>query len=184
MANPANDTLKQPFMAFNFAVEIRVPGLDGAVCSAAFAECDGLEMTLDAKTLRQGGDNARQIRLAGPVSYATLTLKRGMTASFDLWDWFHLTLENARLRADAEVVIMAPDHSAERARFVLTRCLPIKLKAPPLNAREGTVAIEELQIAYESLALKKPAGGGGGVAVGVSISGGLSASGSAGFRIG
>jgi len=183
MANPAHDMIKQPFSAFNFAVEIRVPGLNGAVCNAAFSECDGLEMTLDAKTIRQGGDNARQIRLAGPVGYGTLTLKRGMTASFDLWDWFQSTIENARLRADAEVAIIAADHLSERARFVLTRCLPVKLKAPALNARDGTVAIEELQIAYESLALKQPASGGG-VSVGVSISGGLSASASAGFRIG
>lgn len=179
-----NSPIAHPFMAFNFAVEVRVPGLDGALCSAAFAECDGLEMNLEAKTIRQGGDNARQIRLAGPVGYGTLTLKRGMTASFDLWNWFQSTLENARLRADAEVAILSPDHSGERARFILTRCLPVKLKAPPLNAREGGVAIEELQLAYESLALKQPNSGAGGIAVGVSISGGLSASASAGFRIG
>ena len=36
-------------------------------------------------------------------------------------------------------------------RFFLERCLPLKLKAPPLNAKEGVVAIEELQLAYEWL---------------------------------
>jgi hypothetical protein len=38
-------------------------------------------------------------------------------------------------------------------RFVLTGCLPLKLKAPALNAQDGTVAIEEMQIAYETLSL-------------------------------
>lgn len=159
MANPENDTVMYPFTAFNFAVEIALgEGSDNAarLCNAAFAECDGLEMNMEVKTIREGGNNGAQIRLAGPLAFGTLTLKRGMTASFDLWDWFSDTLLNPRLRADAEVVIFAPDGQTKRASFVLSRCLPLKLKAPPLNAKDGAVAVEELQIAYESLTLKKP----------------------------
>ena len=159
MANPADETVRYPFTAFNFAVEIKVPGVSNKVCEAAFAECDGLEMTMDIKTIREGGNNGRQIRLAGPLNMGMLTLKRGMTRSFDLWDWMSALLTQPGLRADAEVVVFAPDGRTERARFVLTRCLPAKLKAPPLNAREGGVAIEELQLAYEGLSLKRPEGG-------------------------
>ena len=50
------------------------------------------------------------------------------------------------------------DGTTERVRFVLTRCVPIKLKAPALNAKDGVIAIEELQLAYESLTLKQPGG--------------------------
>ena len=46
----------------------RVDGVADALCSAAFAECDGLEMTMDVKTIREGGNNGAQIRLTGPVS--------------------------------------------------------------------------------------------------------------------
>jgi phage tail-like protein len=84
-----------------------------------------------------------------------------MTATFDLWDWFSGVLRNPGLRADAEVVLLAQDGQSERARFLLKRCLPTKLKAPPLNAKDGVVAIEELQVAYESLTLKRPTTGGG-----------------------
>jgi len=160
MANPANDTTLYPFTAFNFAVEIAVDGVAPKVCNAAFSECDGLEMTMDVKTIREGGNNDRQIRLTGPFNYGLLTLKRGMTASFDLWDWFTSTLTKTSLRADAEVVMFAEDHHTERARFLLSRCVPTKLKAPPLNGRDGAVAIEEMQLAYESLTLKKPGGPG------------------------
>ena len=34
--------------------------------------------------------------------------------------------------------------------------MPTKLKAPALNAKDGMVAIEEFQLAYESLRLVKP----------------------------
>lgn len=154
-----------PFTAFNFSVEIDVPGIAPQLCAAAFSECDGLEMTMDVKTIREGGNNAQQIRLAGPVSYGTVTLKRGMTASFDLWDWFdaqqHATPLQLRgdFRGEAKIVLLAADQQ-EQARFILKRCLLTKLKAPALNAKDGLVAIEEMQLTYESLTLQRPQGGG------------------------
>jgi phage tail-like protein len=156
MANIALETVVAPFTAFNFRVEIDVPGLPSSACNAAFAECDGLEMTIEAKTIREGGNNGTQIRLAGAYGYGQLTLKRGMTSSFDLWDWLEATLTKPDLRAEAEVVVLAADGITEQVRFRLSRCLPIKLKAPALNAKDGVVAIEELQIAYEMLALERP----------------------------
>jgi phage tail-like protein len=143
-----------PFTSFNFSVEIN-RGQDGAaLVGAAFAECDGLEMSMEVKTIREGGSNDRQIRLNGPVSYGTLSLKRGMTSNFDLWKWFRDSVEDPALRADVEVVLLGPDGEQERARFALTRCVPTKIKAPALNAKDGQIAVEELQVAYETLTLK------------------------------
>lgn len=145
-----------PFTAFNFTVEIVPGGGSSALCSAAFSECDGLEMNMEIKTIREGGNNNRQIRLAGPVAYGQLTLKRGMTSSFDLWKWFTDTVDDPSIRASANVVMLAADGSTERARFELSRCVPIKIKAPALNAKDGTIAVEELQLAYEELTLHTP----------------------------
>lgn len=158
MANASDQNFIYPFTAFNFAVEIKVDGVAMQICDAAFSECDGLEMTMDVKSIREGGNNGKQIRLTGPLNYGQVTMKRGMTPTFDLWDWFNLMVTNPALRSDAEVVIFAPDGQTERARFLLSRCVPVKLKSPPLNAKDGAVAIEELQLSYESLTLKKPKG--------------------------
>ena len=152
----ADETVQYPFTAFNFSVEITKAGDAARLCSAAFQECDGLEMSMDVKTIREGGANGRQVRLSGPLTYGQLTLKRGMTANFDLWAWFGAVVIDPAMRASAEVVLLAPDGKV-RARFVLDRCVPVKLKAPALNAKDGTVAIEELQLAYESLSHKVPA---------------------------
>lgn len=155
MPAPAQETVLHPFTAFNFAVEIvRADGATPLVC-AAFAECDGLEMTQETKTVREGGNNGAQIRLAGPAAFGTITLKRGMTGNFDLWDWFTASLRDPALRADASVVILAADGRSERARFLLGRCLPVKLKAPALNAKDGAVAVEELQMLCETLTLQR-----------------------------
>ena len=159
MANPAQETVVYPFTAFNFAVEIEVPGVTTQACAGSFSECDGLEMTMDVKTIREGGNNTQQVRLTGAVNYGTLTLKRGMTSNFDLWKWFATLYEPNKggVRGTTKVVVFAQDRQTERARFVLTGCLPVKLKAPPLNAKDGMVAIEELQVAYETMQFVPPA---------------------------
>jgi phage tail-like protein len=157
----------RPFTAFNFSVEIRVPFMGkGALCSAAFQECDGLEMNSEIKTVREGGNNTRQIKMLGPVTYGALTLKRGMTDTFDLWEWFdalqHATPSQMRkqMRANVDVVMLpANPRGKETVRFILSNCLPTKLKAPALNGKEGGIAIEEMQLAYESMRLKAPGKG-------------------------
>ncbi|KFA94333.1 phage tail protein [Archangium violaceum] len=160
MPNPSYETVQAPFTAFNFRVELSVENSQVHLCEASFAECDGLEMTLDVKTIREGGNNGQQIRLFGPVSYGQLTLKRGMTPNYDLWLWFEAVVAAPKTkRAQGEVTLLAADGSTPRARFFLDRCLPVKLKAPALNAKDGVVAIEELQLAYQSLTLVPLRGG-------------------------
>lgn len=146
-----------PFTAFNFQVEIVPNGENSPLVSGAFAECDGLEMSMEVKTIREGGGNDRQIRLAGPSTWGQLSLKRGMSAtSRELWEWMASSLSDPSLRAEVEVVVMSSDHQGEHVRFQLSRCLPVKLKAPTLSARDGMVAVEELQIAYERFTVKFP----------------------------
>jgi len=152
-----------PFSAFNFEIRINKEGSQSMLCGGAFSDCDGLEMTMDVKTIRQGGDNARQIRLAGPASFGQVTLKRGMTEGFDLFNWITQTLADPVLRADVQIVMRATDPGKQSASFHLERCIPVKFKAPALNARDGIVAIEELQLAYETLRLDAPAAKGGAV---------------------
>jgi phage tail-like protein len=142
-----------PFSAFNFEIRIHKQGDQTLLCGGAFSDCDGLDMSMEVKTIRQGGDNMRQIRLAGPINLGQITLKRGMTEGFDLWNWFTQTLADPSLRADAQIVMFESDRSKQTASFNLERCIPVKIKAPALNARDGIVAIEELQIAYEALRL-------------------------------
>ena len=152
----------RPFSAFNFAVEIYPDGASSPLARASFAECDGLEVTYDVKSIKEGGANDRVIRVPGQAAYANLTLKRGMTDSFDLWKWAQDTVANPALRANAEVVLFAADGKTERARFQLHRCLPVKFKAPAFNAKDGGIAVEEFSLTYEKFELI--AGGNGGAA--------------------
>ena len=156
-----------PFTTFNFKVDLTLEGQSRPLCGAAFAECDGLEISMQPKTYQEGGNNASQVHLVGPVSYGQLSLKRGMTDSFDLWKWFDRVMQDGGhgLRARCVVTMMASDRGADQAQFELTRCLPVKLKAPGLNAKEGLIAIEEMQIAYERLRIVAPSGNTSGITI-------------------
>jgi len=155
----SNETTTTPFTTFNFKVELTLDGEAAPLCNAAFAECDGLDMTMEIKTIREGGNNNQPIHLIGPVNYGQLTLKRGMTETLDLWNWFEKVLQKGQwgLRADGRVVMLAADGKTEQVQFDLGGCLPVKIKAPGLNAKDGLLAIEEMQIAYEMLSIKRPA---------------------------
>jgi phage tail-like protein len=143
--------MSHPFSAFNFKVRLQIDGESQPICEGAFSEVTGLEATMQAETIREGGNNSRQIHLTGPVSYGQLTLKRGMTANTDVWRWFREVQQKRAVRASGEIVMLSGDRATEHARFALTGCLPTRVKAPTLNAQDGIIAIEELQISYETL---------------------------------
>ena len=77
----------EPFTAFAFAVELRLPGSDRPLCEAAFCACDGLELRREIVRARDGADPTSVRLLPGAESFGNVVLRRGMTSSFDLWDW-------------------------------------------------------------------------------------------------
>jgi phage tail-like protein len=151
----------RPFTTFNFHISFTLSGKEKEVCTAEFSECSGLEMNMEVNTIKEGGNNTEQIHLAGPMTYGQLTLKRGMTSNYDLWDWFESVQTNRNLRVDGEVQILAPKPSSKEKKppgakiknivFKLSNCMPVKMVAPTLNAKDGEIAIEEMQLVYERL---------------------------------
>lgn len=178
--------LDQPFVAFRFEVVLDLDqptaGLESPLCEAAFAECDGLELTMATKTLEVGGVNDRQVHLIGPVTSGQLTLKRGMTSNLQLWQWFAQgTRPGSVLTAHGVVTVWSSDGSPG-LQFNLTGCLPVKMRAPGLNAKGDAVAVEELSLVYEQLQVGLPGTGFGvsaGISASVSISAGIGVSGGA-----
>jgi phage tail-like protein len=159
MANEA-----YPFTTFNFYIQLKVMnasalGLSSPLCSMEFSELDGLEMSMEPKTVHEGGNNTQVVNLVGRTSYSNLTLKRGMTRNLDLWKWFSAAAGNENRSLRASGVVLVKDTSGKKTvlRYELHGCLPIKIKAPTFNAKEGGIAIEELQIAVNYFTITAPA---------------------------
>ncbi len=184
MFDPGPEANVPPYTAFRFQVELTLatatPGISGLVCRGAFAECDGLEMTMEPKTVREGGNNQQQIHLMGPISYGQLTLKRGMTDNRDLWNWFAAAGLTGRVSTAQGQVVIADAAGNPSITFTLTDCLPVKLRGPSLNAKDGQIAIEEMQLVYSSLSVV----GAGAAGAGMTTAGGVSVGASADLTVG
>lgn len=155
-----------PFHVFNFHVEFlerklgaEVEGGSVAVCSGAFAECTGLEVTMEPKVIKAGGHNYTPFQRAGPVTFATVILKRGMTRTRDLWKWFELATARGAYKYRLDVTIRMRDQQKnDVVSWKLSRAMPVKFKAADLNARGTEVGIEELHLVHEGLTLVDGAG--------------------------
>lgn len=151
--------LLTPLHVFRFLVRFSRSGGEGGqedVCGGAFAECSGLESSMEPKLIRAGGLNYGAVQRAGPVSFATVVLKRGMTRTPDLFRWYQLVAGGAYAwRLSAELVVL--NTAGEPAlTWGLDNCLPVKFKAADLNARGTDIGIEELHLAHEGLRLFEP----------------------------
>jgi phage tail-like protein len=168
-----------PFTTFRFEVFLvldhPVAGLDSPLCDAAFAECDGLEMTMEPKIVESATVTNRQQRLIGPMKYGQITLKRGMTSNLQLWQWFAQTRPGSVLTAHGHITMWDSD-GTPAIQFTLQGCLPVKMRAPSLNAREGQIAIEELGLVCEQFSVSLPGDGGPVLGSGVTPGAGQSVS--------
>ncbi len=172
MADPLSREAKErldyaPLHVFRFHVSFRKQALghvpasttDVPICQGAFSECTGLEATMEPKVIKVGGSNYGAAQRAGPVSFATVVLKRGMTQTRDLWNWFSMVGGGAyayRLMVEIE---MRNARDEAVVRWALRRALPVKFKAADLNAKGNEVGIEELHLAHEGLVLVPVSGG-------------------------
>jgi phage tail-like protein len=150
------EELLPPLQVFRFHISFkRVAGESGPedICSGAFSECTGLEATMEPKVIKAGGMNYGAVQRAGPVTFATVILKRGMTSTRDMVEWFQLVGNGAyAYRLSAEIEMWNPAGEAVLT-WGLDNCLPIKFKAADLNAKGTDVGVEELHLAHEGLRL-------------------------------
>lgn len=147
-----------PLTVFRFRVDfeedpIAAGGSTDAVvlCSGAFSEVTGLEATMEAKVIKEGGRNYGPVQRAGPVTFATVVLKRGMTTTRHLWRWFELVSGGKYAYRLAAVVTLMDAAGGPKLRWRLEKAMPVKFKAADLNARGNEVGIEELHLAHEGL---------------------------------
>jgi phage tail-like protein len=157
-----------PFQVFNFGVTFREVtlardgggtegGTDIELCSGAFSEVTGLEATMEPKVIKEGGRNFGPIQRVGPVTFATVILKRGITEERDLWRWFRvLGGGHYAKRMSAIITVRQPDGERVLRSWKLHRAMPIKFKMPDLNATGTSIGIEEIHLAHEGLELLAP----------------------------
>ena len=153
-----------PLHVFRFQVDFRRDSIGSgsgsdsvALCSGAFAECTGLEATMEVKVIKGGGMNYGPAQRSGAVSFATVVLKRGMTSTRDLWKWFDWVAGGKYAYRLAVDITMFDIAGNPVLTWHLNRAMPVKFKAADLNAKSTEVGIEELHLVHEGLSMSTSA---------------------------
>jgi phage tail-like protein len=134
-----------PYRNYNFLLEIQ------DVAEARFTECVGLGVRVQPIRYRESGAGQIVRALPGPVEYAEVTLRYGLTDSTDLWTWMLTSVRGAVQRRHVSVVMLDAEGAREAIRWNLLNAWPCQWSGAPLDARGHEVAIEELRIAFDSL---------------------------------
>jgi len=154
-----------PYHVFRFQVDFKTDsigpsGMGGpvSVCTGAFAECTGLEATMEPKVIKEGGTNYGSAQRAGYITFATVVLKRGISSNRNLWQIFN-SIGSGLFAPRLQVTITLMDQSSKPAiAWQLDKAMPIKFKFADLNAKGTEVGIEELHLVHEGLS-SPPVGG-------------------------
>jgi phage tail-like protein len=134
-----------PFRGYNFAVEI-----EGLV-AGGFSEVSGLELEVETQDYREGGVNQFVHKRAGPVKYASnIVLKRGMTDSKTLWNWYWDVTQGTIKRKNVSILLM-DESGEEKVRWNFEQAYPVKWSGPGLKAAANEAAIESLELAHKGL---------------------------------
>lgn len=147
-----------PLHVFRFQVDFFTDSLsDDAshdqfqVCSGSFAECTGLEATMEPKVIKEGGRNYGAAQRAGQTTFATVVLKRGISANRNLFQIFNsVGTGTFAPRMQVTINVFDLDGSAAMA-WQLDRAMPVKYKFSDLNSKNGEIGIEELHLVHEGL---------------------------------
>ena len=119
---------------------------------ASFSEVEIGATTTEAIEYREGGDPSNVRKLPGLTKYGNVTLKRGISASLDLYNWHRAMVTGQTLDYRRTVVVVVLDEKGNDAvRFVVADAWPAKYAAGPLNAKGNEVFIELLELVNEGI---------------------------------
>jgi len=181
-----------PLRNFRFIVDFRVTGDTGAPGSAAagqntflkfkggFTSVDGLSMSVDGISYREGGMNTSLHQLPGRVTFQPITLQRGVIlGQSEAIQWFKQLfaaasgegisgIDGSTFRCDLDIYVL--DHpitgsplisasdiiskSAYKMKFIVHNAWISSLSYSGLNASDNALMYENLTLVHEGLSVQ------------------------------
>lgn len=152
-----------PLTKMNFIVS--VSDSSGNTAQAAFSEITGVEASVDVIEFRQGNsESLSPVKVPGLVKHGNVTMKFGYTLGNSFKEWVNKCISSnregmPRANVTIELVDITTQPSPNKVEtdvkgsniWVLNNAWVTKYSAPDLNAMQSEIAIESVEIAYETL---------------------------------
>ena len=141
-----------PNGGFNFLVNLGAAQTTPA--AAGFAEVFGLGMAVDVVEYRNGNDKVNATRkLPGLTRTPQVRLCRGIVGDLSLFDWLQSVAKGSQDYRDITIELLSEDQSQTVFTWSLTQAIPVSYSTPSLAAGKSALAIEELVLACQSIAV-------------------------------
>jgi phage tail-like protein len=116
-----------------------------------FGDVTGLSGELEVLPHSEGGQNDYVHQLPVKHSWSRLILKRGLIQGFSLWDWYRAGLNGTLgARRDGAIILLDPD-GLPAVSWTFRAGLAAKWVGPDMSARDGSIAVESVEIAHQGI---------------------------------
>lgn len=149
----ATETNNYPLTGFHFSVEWKSNDKEENV---AFSEVTGLSVNTKVIEYRDGTnkDNTT-LKMPGLKTFNNVTLKRGsLSTDNGFFDWFIKIKNNTTERRNVTINLLNEEHEPVIV-WNLNNAFPVKYEGGSLNASDGKVLIESVELAYESFTVER-----------------------------
>lgn len=142
---------------FHFKVDFNFDAQDKT--DIRFQSVTGLDSTLDTEPIKEGGENRFEHVLPVRRKFGPLTLKRGLLKPSDskLTKWLKRAFDDEAVEPISTVTIslLNEEHNA-LMHWTINNVWPRSWKIGELNAEQGAVLIETLELNYNRLLFDNP----------------------------
>ncbi len=147
-----------PFFGnFNFLVEIDDLAGDSASVVGGFSEASGIVSQSEVVEHRVGNSRA-VLKIPGKTRFGNIVLKKGCTASGDLYQW-RQRIENGVDDRRSGSIILLDGSLREKARWNFFEAWPCRYEAPEFDASDNAISIETLELCVERIERAEPRNG-------------------------
>ncbi|MBR5696821.1 MAG: phage tail protein [Paludibacteraceae bacterium] len=124
--------------------------------NVSFSEVSGLSVSTTPIEYREGANKEyTTFKMPGLKKYDNVTLKRGSMATDNgFYDWFNTIANNTVERRDITISLLNETHEPV-VTWSLKNAFPIKYDGGSLNASDGQVLVESVELAYESFTVTR-----------------------------
>lgn len=137
-----------PFFGnFNFLVEIEDLTGDAPSVVGGFSQVSGITSESDIVEHRVGSSNT-VFKLPGKTRFGNIVLRKGCTASGELYQW-RRRIEGGEDDRRSGSIVLLDGNLREKARWNFYEAWPCRYEAPEFDASENAVSIETLELCVE-----------------------------------
>jgi phage tail-like protein len=139
---------EDPLLGFAFYLDLEGSG------SGYFTEVSGVGAeteVVEQKVIDNNG-NAVILKVPGKLKWGDITLKRGITANMDLWDWREQVNQGDvdGARTNGSITMMDSQYTPV-ARWDFVNAWPSKVSGPTFKVDSNEFGVEEVTIVHEGI---------------------------------